>query len=163
MLHDHMASGLQEGESQPEFRHPREDDKFIISPVVQVALPPLLDGTPGITAKMMWSVRSRDIAIKLLPQNLKYCFAALRQSKAVVKETDNQEDDNMSSVAGAEGGDGAAAKATGKTATKKESNSRYQSSVAKEKAEEDTESAQECGVRGGSWERSPRKLRYNMV
>ena len=61
MLHDHMASGLQEGESQPEFRHPREDDTFIISPVVQVALPPLLDGTPGITAKMMWSVRSRDI------------------------------------------------------------------------------------------------------
>lgn len=119
MLHDHMASGLQEGESQPEFRHPREDDKFIISPVVQVALPPLLDGTPGITAKMMWSVRSRDIAIELLPQNLKYCFAALRQSKAVVKETDNQEDDNMSSVAGAEGGDGAAAKATGKTATKR--------------------------------------------
>ena len=91
VVRKHMQNGLQDGESAPKrFRQAREDDKFVIARDVMVSLPPIRAQNmeiEGIDARMLWSVKSKDIHVELVEQNLLYCFAALECSPPVEKKS----------------------------------------------------------------------------
>ena len=83
-----MQAGLQEGEKPPKMRAAREDDKFVISRDVEVPMEKITtpDGEYGpLTMRLMWGVRTRDVAIELNEENLQYCMAALKHSAPAVK------------------------------------------------------------------------------
>ena len=83
-----MQAGLQEGEKPPKMRAAREDDKFVISRDVEVTMNKITtpDGEYGpLTMRLMWSVKSRDVAIELKEENVQYCMAALKHSAPAVK------------------------------------------------------------------------------
>ena len=67
-----MQAGLQEGEKPPKMRAAREDDKFVISRDVEVTMNKITtpDGEYGpLTMRLMWSVKSRDVAIEFKEEN----------------------------------------------------------------------------------------------
>ena len=86
LVKKHMLNALQEGEAPPRIRHPREDDKWVISRLVVVDFPEVeAFGMAAREMTMLWSIRSRDLDVELEEGNLRYIIAALSASDAVVK------------------------------------------------------------------------------
>lgn len=90
MLRAHMMAGMKEGEPQPRFRQAREDDRFLIAQEISVWLPPFTssDGIEfeGISCRMLWHVKSKDLHVELNETNLRYIFAALECSDPIEKK-----------------------------------------------------------------------------
>jgi hypothetical protein len=82
-----MMAGMKEG---PRFRQAREDDRFLIAQEISVWLPPFTssDGIEfeGISCRMLWHVKSKDLHVELNETNLRYIFAALECSDPIEKK-----------------------------------------------------------------------------
>ena len=74
----------------PRFRQAREDDRFLVSKDLEVDLPPFTSSCgvqfSGITCRMLWSVKSKDLHVEVTEANLRYIFAALGASQREEKK-----------------------------------------------------------------------------
>ena len=74
----------------PQFRKAREDDRFLVSKDLEVDLPPFTSRCgvqfSGITCRMLWSVKSKDLHIEVNEAILRYIFAALGSSEREEKK-----------------------------------------------------------------------------
>eukprot|EP00435_Cladocopium_sp_Y103_P017703 s5186_g4.t1 len=87
LLRQHMMAAVKGDEPAPRFRQAREDDRFLIAKDLEVNLPPS-DGVEfeGISCRMLWSVKSKDLQVELTETNLRYIFAALECSDPIEKK-----------------------------------------------------------------------------
>jgi hypothetical protein len=94
-----MTAALADGEKKPKFRKVRDDDKFIICRSLNVELPAFTaaDGTEidGIQCRMLWALKAKDLHVELSEENLRYCFAALANTRSRLRRNRRNRETKM--------------------------------------------------------------------
>ena len=80
-LHELLLANAGDNE-KPKLRAAREDDRWLVSPVVDVTFGAFRDvhsgkDYPETTMGMIWQIKNGDCQIELTAANLDYCFAAI--------------------------------------------------------------------------------------